>query len=1014
MRWPRQQLYPVSLFCLVFCIYAITCARGVTFWDSGEFITSAGTLQFTHSPGSPLYTLIASVLAPILGFGNIALGCNLLSALSGAMGSVMVFHVTAGLSARLLKIKGSKPYGNLDKLCGLLAALTLAFSDSYWTISTEAEVYSTAFLLFIVLIHISLLWRKSNDGRNKTKYALLFAFLLGCSVGIHILIIGIVVPATVLLLGLRFRESAMNYMLFLIAGILLFILCNFLVFRGTVQLISFIEVFTVNDLHLPRNTGLWLGIVIIGLIFFLTQSTTGHIFNKLRLIALSTAFFMVGSSTYIAVLLRSEVSHLAAPLTDDPLRLSEYLDTEQFGVDKIPLLYGPTYSALPDIKQPVLEQPHTIVYDQSTKSYITTDSTQFAINYDDRFKQFFPRLYRAEDSTRYKAWTKIEGNRVAYKNGKRIIKVSTPTFKENFSFFVNYQLYWINLRYLFWNYVGRQNTFLGTGSSLYGNWLTGVDIIDKDILGIVPSKTSDLGRYSFYGIPFLMGLMGLLMLWCDRKLFIYMLLLFSVFGFGITIYTNPVPSSIQVRERDYILLGSYVIYAIWIGLSLLLVNRNRLLEKSRLMGILYIALLFAGAPLQMLWKGFDSHDRRLDTFAENFARNILSSTPQGAILITNGDNMTFPLQYLQQVERFRQDIRVINYDLLNVPGKIESLRKPFLKSDAVHVSLNNNRFIHGAERLYPLKKDTDNPIPIARLVSFLNNDASDLLVHGRNFKYFPGTTFSVEVDTTLFNKRYDPSQLNATYSSSISWQFDKTSYDLSDLVIMDILQENVGDRPICFLNNGRTDHLIGLDNELVSLGIVSEFVPLVREKSQNPKIVDVPASYNSLITMGESLSLQDSSIDHSSLSIIYSKEILRQQYYFLAQAMLENDNVQGAVKVLDICIKRFPNNIVPFRQYTYAIGRLYARSNQPLKAEKTRKPSADNVLEDLKTIISSKPVFPIISAQRAQGCKNMWKGMIDQYSADVGKNLYPPELIVQVETEFQEWIELYYPINTIY
>lgn len=225
-------------------------------------------------------------------------------------------------------------------------------------------------------------------------------------------------------------------------------------------------------------------------------------------------------------------------------------------------------------------------------------------------------------------------------NGKR--------YTSTFDFFWNYQINHMYFRYFFWNFLGKSDT--GDGFSLF----------------------------KFLAIPFLLGIYGAYYHFKrDWKYALAVFALFFMTGLAIVLYLNqPDP---QPRERDYSYVGSFFAFAIWIGIGVaaLLEWLTKQSENSAL-GKFFPAtmafFIFLLSPVQMMLKNYHTHNRSGNYVAWDYSYNMLQSCEPNGIVYTNGDNDTFPLWYLQEVEGIRTDVRVANLSLLNTSWYIKQLK----------------------------------------------------------------------------------------------------------------------------------------------------------------------------------------------------------------------------------------------------------------------------------------------------------------------------------------------------
>ena len=370
---------------------------------------------------------------------------------------------------------------------------------------------------------------------------------------------------------------------------------------------------------------------------------------------------LIGYSSYGVIFIRANAqTPMCENAPDNIFSLGSYLNREQYG--KTPLFYGPAYCSEIDRvaegeylvpKQKEGQAVYRPVADSTKQEY---EVVRHDIDYLYKNNMYFPRMHSSRHAKAYEDWL---GN-VEKKDG-------VPTAAENLRFFLSYQVNFMYWRYFLWNFVGRQNNIQGHGEVEHGNWITGFRWIDDWLLGCDTSKLpSDLkenkGRNVFYGLPLLLGLVGMLWQWrkgrerqrvgepCSgigKQQFLVVMLLFLMTGLAIVVYLNQTP--LQPRERDYAYAGSFYAFAIWIGMGVGMIS-----EKVRVKSAKYataLAILSAIAcllvPIQMASQTWDDHDRSGRYTCRDFGANYLNSMQRDGhpIILTNGDNDTFPLWY---------------------------------------------------------------------------------------------------------------------------------------------------------------------------------------------------------------------------------------------------------------------------------------------------------------------------------------------------------------------------------
>ncbi|MBC8754516.1 DUF2723 domain-containing protein [Kordia sp. YSTF-M3] len=1002
------------LFAFVFIIYAISASNTIAFWDSPEFITSSYTLQASHPPGAPFYTILCKVILSFFPATKAALISNLISGFFGALTITLLFRITINVAERVLSVTKSN-YTAL--IAGIIAALTLAFSDSFWTASTEAEVYTLSFALMTGMIHIMLLWERELDKRKEMRYMLLFAFLLGISTSVHLILIAIVIPLSILIAHKKFGLTIKNFILAILLGcISFFFIYGFLV-QGIIKLTNTLDIWLVNSFKMSLNSGItvmFLGILIsFSLLLVFSQKRQKTI---LQHGTLGVIFFFIGMSSFFMPMQRSNVNTLIAESMKNSNKMLQYVRAEQFGVSAIPLFKGPAFNAPLDKDVGFVDGKPMYSYDIDQKKYLKTDDGKFkTVNYADEFTLFFPRMFDKGDAEKYKAWTPIFGEPIKYPVQGEIVTINKPTFTENLSFFVNYQLMWMNARYLFWNFIGRQNDHHGLGYIKDGNWVSGINAFDKHRIGdqsIIPEYYKHhKGNDAYYFLPFILGILGIIALRKHKPYFWTTLLLFLTFGIGITIYVNPVPSSILIRERDYIFIGSFVIFALWIGLSVVfLAQALQGIKNPKIRIGIIAAIALLASPIQLLAKGWDNHQRGHDNFAYNFGKAYLDACPEQSILITDGDNMIFPLWYLQQVEGYRTDVRVINFAQLNIETHIDHLKKKLYDSKPIKIDLNKDLYISGAEKLFPLQEETKKAAVLPILFEFLTKDNTRINWNGRMRHYIPSTTFSIPIDTTRIKKLFDPKKLNASYTASITWENPKKFYGLNELALMNLLLNNIHDRPICFAINGKKSHFINLEPYMIQHGMVNILAPIQRKDPDvNPKIVDTKMMYSYIMNEVQFEGLDDDTVFIRDENTTYAREILRQNYYFLAQALLEEGQTKKAIEVLNKCTTLFPNKTIPYKQYSYAIGKLYVRAGNILKGTEICTIAMQNIWDELQWMTSFDPPNPIINLRHAYRLKNIYLQMLNQFPSGIENAPVSKEIFQQFDKNFQTWQQQNWP-----
>jgi hypothetical protein len=570
----------------------------------------------------------------------------------------------------------------------------------------------------------------------------------------------------------------------------------------------------------------------------------------------------------------------------------------------------------------------------------------------------------------------------------RVLRESMPSQGENLRFFVDYQMGWMYFRYFLWNFVGRQNDIQGHGDFLHGNWLSGIDAIDAARLGdrsaLTDEMRNDKGLNAFYFLPLIFGLIGLVFHFRrDPRQFTVVLSLFVLTGIAIVVYLNQYP--LQPRERDYAYVGSFYAFAIWVGLGVYaLVEAARSLDAKGLgravagalgsgavvwgvsavlggdsalgmsalfMGAVASALValayglgrvdrkgpLAGAvlvgisllvPVVMAADGWDDHDRSHRRTAVDFAKNYLDSLEPNAILFTNGDNDTFPLWYVQEVEGYRTDVRICNLSLLNTDWYVDQMKRRTYESAPLPISMDEEKYRQGTRDIVLL----DRPAPGGPEAFNLHEalkvalDDADVQDYGRGktYAYLPGSQFSLPVDRAQIQKLGFLNEEDwAHFTDTLTWTIDDESgnprqYILKgQLALLDMLATNNWERPIYFAVTTGPDAYLGLEDHFRLEGLAYRLVPVKYPPSDNPNAIGGVARdkmYGSVMEQWHW-----GNMDRTEGSGVYLDENnrrmvtnLRLQMSNLARAFMDTGDGDRAVDVLDKLMSVTPVSNVPY------------------------------------------------------------------------------------------------------
>ena len=628
------------VFVVAAITYILTLESTASFWDCGEFIASAYKLEVGHPPGNPIFMLTGRFFANFASDpSQVAYLVNLMSGLLSA-GTIMFLFWTITYLAKKLIVSEERPMTTARMItvlgCGLVGALAYAWSDTFWFSAVEGEVYAYSSFCTAVVFWLILKWDSVADEPYANRFLILIAYVIGVSIAVHLLNL-LCIPAIVLVYYYRkFKNvSAKGSLVALLVSFVIIVLLLYGLVPGFVKVAGWFELFCVNVLGMPYNTGViiyffitlasisWaiyesyaqrnelyiklsflLSVVLVGILFIgdgiwvgllLTAALVVYLMlaKKTPVIALNTILagllvIFIGYSSYALIIIRSTANTpMDQNSPQDVFALAGYLARDQYGDN--PLFYGRTFASQvkrDESGKPVIKEGKRIIR-QVVKTDANEPDRYVEIGreeeyvYEDELNMLFPRMYSEKPNhiSAYKEWSGFKGHNVTVNTPQGAKTVKNPTFGENLRFFLDYQLNYMYWRYFLWNFVGRQNDMQGHGEVDKGNWISGIKFIDKFIEGDSTYLPDDMkenpGRNVFYFMPLILGLIGLLFQAYSGKRgieqFWVVFFLFFMTGIAIVLYLNQTPY--QPRERDYAYAGSFYAFAIWIGLGVAAITR---------------------------------------------------------------------------------------------------------------------------------------------------------------------------------------------------------------------------------------------------------------------------------------------------------------------------------------------------------------------------------------------------------------------------------------------------------
>jgi hypothetical protein len=1054
-----------AVFIVAAVTYLMTIEPTASLWDCGEFVASCFKLEVGHPPGNPVFMIMGRFFTLFAG-GNIskvAPMVNSMSALASAFTILFLFWTITHLAKKII-IKNESQYNTgrviAIMVAGIVGAVAYTFSDSFWFSAVEGEVYASSAFFTALVFWAILKWEDVAYEQYADRWIILIAFLIGLSIGVHLLNL-LTLPGIVLVYYFRkFEFSWKGFSISLVISIVFLSLLMYGIMPGVVTISSKFDWFFLNTLGLPSNSGMIFHIILVVVLFIFAVKFSFSSANRVKngVFAIGALFFtgiwvisgstvlnilalliisgiiwymagksrttlntlltaimviLIGYSANAIIVIRSSAG---TPLNENnpsnPFNLLYFLNREQYG--ERPLFKGPYYNApVTDYKD---GKPK---YALENGKYIITGHNLERI-YDPRFITLFPRIWSDQPDHKevYEQWGRVKGTPIQVTDqvgNKKVLK--KPTFRENLRFMFSYQFGYMYFRYFMWNFSGKQNDTQGNGGIVNGNWITGLKFLDEPRFGtsdLPGNLKTDPSKNKYYLLPFILGLAGMFyQLNRDRKNWGIILLLFVMTGIAIVVYLNQSPN--QPRERDYAYAGSFYFFSVWIGMGVLaLFEGISKLTSEKIAAPVAGLLCFIAVPALLGAENWNDHDRSGRYLARDVAFDYLNSCAPDAILFTNGDNDTFPLWYAQEVESKRTDVRVCNLMLLNTDWYINQMKSQAYGSAPLPVTLPIKKYYDGINNQIFIVERTKDPVDISTIIDFVKSDNKATKVQVSTTEILdiiPSRTIRIPVDKAkvLASGTVKPEEADKIVPY-IDIKLKGNSILKSQLIILDILAHNNWERPIYFVTGYHNDAL-GLEEYFQLEGLAYRLVPI---KSQNKSWldygrIDTDILYQNMIKKfvwgGANKKNVDIDYNHQRTIIVVKARL---NYARLAKALAAEGKDEKAIETLNFCMEALPLEKIPYDPYMADIVEAYFAAGATEKAVEMTNAFCDYYYKRLDYFLKQKP-FIINSAEFEIQTAIQYTSKVAKACTANGKQEMGEEISKKLESYYTNYVKTMSP-----
>jgi len=964
-------------FLIAFITYSLTVEPTVSFWDAGEYILTSSKLQVGHPPGAPFFQMMGAFFSIFATDPTqIGLMINMMSATASAFTILFMFWSIVLLIKQVVKNNNESSKGQNAAILGaaFVGSLSFAFTDSFWFNAVETEVYAMATLIMAVLFYLGLRWGNDMFTPRGNKWLILISFVVGLSFGVHFMGL-LTIPAIGLIYYFKNYKTitVKNFVLANLAGIAVLLFVFKLLAPNILRYFSALEIFFVNSVGLPFNSGSIIAFVLlVGFIIFGIRYTRKKNYVNLNTALLCITFVVVGFSSWLMLPIRANANVTVNENNPSSAReLLAYYNLEQY--PKTHLFYGPQFTdqyAGLDENQPYVDDKPKYEKDKTTGKYVVVnDFKNGSQNYNSKHASLLPRMWSSEHAENYMMYSgfldfsiktdyqmqndlrsvindfknSVANGEVDYedyhsflKKYGRYIDIEKPSLIKNIYYLFDYQIGYMYWRYFMWNFTGRQDDIQGK-MDLHGNWISGFDSLDEYFLGIsqdnLPGDViNNKARNTYYFLPLLLGLIGLFFLFNrDKKLFWTMLVFFLFTGIAIQVYTNVRP--FEPRERDYSLVGSFYVFALWIGFGVFAIyEKLSSFSKTSLLAPIVSLVCLIAVPGILISQNWDDHDRSKRETAHAMAIQYLESCDPNAIIFTIGDNDTFPLWYAQEIEGVRRDVRVVCTSLFNVDWYIDQMKRKAYESAPIPSSLTHEQYKYGTRDYIIKEVVTQDTLSLNQFLGFITSDdartkykhvlqqqgydTSGQRNQDLNANYLPTENVRIPVDkATVLRNGIVKAKDSSLIVPYIDIKIKGAALYKNRLMMLDIIANNNWERPIYFTGGAFGDEdYIWMKDYLQLDGLVYKLVPIKTPVEKNNPFdmgrIDTDKMYD-MVTSWDWGNNGDPKMYHDvetrKNSLTYRGNLAR-----LIEALIQEDKLEKAEEVADLAMAKMPVDMFGF------------------------------------------------------------------------------------------------------